>query len=60
MTANIGAYPVTTGYSPNDVGATVYHLLALPLDAEGRDRLNRPVRLNTGTVIDPLFTGAAT
>jgi hypothetical protein len=56
---DIGAYPVTTAYSPNDVGATVYDLLGLPLDAEGRDRLNRPVRLNTGAVIDPLFTGAA-
>lgn len=54
----IGAYPVTAAYSPNDVGATVYHLLGLPLDAEGRDRLGRPVRLNTGNVIEPLFTGA--
>jgi hypothetical protein len=56
----IGAYPVTAAWSPNDVGATVYHLLGLPADAEGHDRLNRPVRLNTGTVIEPLFTGAAT
>lgn len=55
---DIGAYPVTTAYSPNDIGATVYHLLGLPADAEGRDRLNRPVRLNSGTVIDPLFSGA--
>src|SRR5262245_44550335 len=55
----IGAYPVTAAWSPNDVGATVYDLLGLPADAEGRDRLNRPFRLNTGTVIDPLFTGAA-
>jgi hypothetical protein len=55
----IGAHPVTATWSPNDVGATVYHLLGLPADAEGRDRLNRPFRLNTGTVIDPLFTGAA-
>jgi hypothetical protein len=56
----IGAYPVTAAWSPHDVGATVYHLLGLPADAEGRDRLNRPVRLNTGAVIEPLFTGAAT
>lgn len=55
----IGAYPVTTPYAPNDVGATVYHLLGVPADAEVRDRLNRPVRLNSGTVIEPLFTGAA-
>ncbi len=56
---DIGAYPVTAAYSPNDVGATVYHLLGLPADAEGRDRLNRPVRLNSGKVMDPLFSGAA-
>ncbi len=56
---DIGAYPVTTAYSPNDVGATVYNLLGLPPDSEVRDRLNRPVRLNTGSVIEPLFSGAA-
>jgi uncharacterized protein (DUF1501 family) len=56
---DIGAYPVTTPYSPNDVGATVYQTLGVPLDAEVRDRLNRPVRLNTGSVIQPLFDGAA-
>jgi hypothetical protein len=56
---DIGAYPVTAAYSPNDVGATVYHLLGLPADAEGRDRLNRPVRLNSGKVMEPLFSGAA-
>jgi hypothetical protein len=56
---DIGAHPVTAAYSPNDVGATVYHLLGLPADAEGRDRLSRPVRLNHGTVIEPLFSGAS-
>ena len=55
----IGAYPITTAYSPNDVGATVYHALAIPSDADVRDRFDRPVRLNRGTVIEPLFTGAA-
>ncbi|MFM8221662.1 MAG: DUF1501 domain-containing protein, partial [Planctomycetaceae bacterium] len=55
---DIGAYPVTAAYSPDDVGATVYHLLGVPPDSEVRDRLNRPVRLNGGTVIDPLFSGA--
>ena len=52
-----GAYPVTRAYSPNDVGATVYHLLGIPLEVEVRDRLGRPVRLNRGEVIEPLFTG---
>ena len=54
----IGAYPVTTAYSPDDVGATVYHVLGVPGEAEVRDRLNRPVQLNRGHVIQPLFTGA--
>ncbi|MSR57411.1 MAG: DUF1501 domain-containing protein [Planctomycetaceae bacterium] len=54
----IGAYPVTTAYSPNDVGATVYRLLGVPDDAEVRDRLGRPVRLCSGTPIEPLFSGA--
>jgi len=54
----IGAYPMTRPYSPNDIGATVYRTLGIPLDLEVRDRLNRPIRLNRGEVIEPLFTGA--
>ncbi|HLQ46289.1 MAG TPA: DUF1501 domain-containing protein, partial [Planctomycetaceae bacterium] len=56
---DIGAYPVTRAFSPNDVAATVYHVLGIPPDVEVRDRLNRPVRLNRGNVIESLFTGAA-
>ncbi|MEC9002961.1 MAG: DUF1501 domain-containing protein [Planctomycetota bacterium] len=51
------SYPVTRPYSPNDLGATVYHLLGVPPDAEARDRFNRPIRLNQGEIITPLFTG---
>ena len=54
----IGAYPMTTAYSPNDVGATVYHTLGIAPDAYVKDRLNRPAQLNRGKVIQPLFTGA--
>lgn len=54
----IGAYPVTRAYSPNDVGATVYHLLGIDPEAEVQDRLGRRVKLNRGEVIEPLFTGA--
>ena len=54
-----GAYPVTRAFSPNDVGATVYHLLGIPPEIEVRDRLGRPVRLNRGNVIDSLFSGAS-
>ena len=53
-----GAFPATRAYSPEDIGATVYHLLGLPAEAEVHDRLGRPVRLNRGSVIEPLFTGA--
>lgn len=52
-----GAYPVTKAYSPIDIGATVYQALGIPPNAEVRDRFNRPVRLNRGEVITPLYTG---
>lgn len=54
-----GAYPATRAFSPDDVGATVYHLLGISPEAEVRDRLGRVVRLNNGSVIEPLFSGAA-
>jgi uncharacterized protein (DUF1501 family) len=56
---DIGAYPVTTPYSPNDIGATVYNLLGIRPDTVVHDQFNRPARLNSGKVIEPLFTGAA-
>jgi len=55
----IGAYPATTPYSPDDVGATVYHVLGIDPASEVRDRFNRPVTLNRGAVIAPLFSGRA-
>jgi hypothetical protein len=54
----IGGYPITTPYSPDDLGATVYHVLGIDPEAEVRDRQNRPVQLNRGHVIQSLFTGA--
>jgi hypothetical protein len=56
----LGAYPVTTAYSPDDIGATVYHALGVDLASELRDRQDRPVRVNTGQVIQPLYTGSGT
>ena len=56
---DIGAYPITTPYSPNDIGATVYNLLGIRPDTIVHDQFNRPSRLNSGKVIEPLFTGAA-
>ncbi|MDY3557522.1 DUF1501 domain-containing protein [Gemmata sp. JC673] len=54
-----GAYPVTAPYSPDDIGATVYSALGVDPHADVRDRLNRPVQLNRGQVIRPLFDGSA-
>jgi hypothetical protein len=54
----IGAYPVTRPYTPDDLGATVYHILGIDPGSEVRDRQDRPVRLNRGEVMDALFTGA--
>jgi hypothetical protein len=53
----IGAYPSTVPYSPNDLGATVYHVLGVEPSAEVRDRQARPVQLNRGEVMQALFTG---
>jgi hypothetical protein len=55
----VAGYPVTTPYSPDDLGATVYHVLGIDPETEVRDRQNRPVQLNRGQVIRALFTGAA-
>jgi hypothetical protein len=54
----IGGYPMTTPYTPDDIGATVYHVLGVDPESEVRDRQGRPVQLNRGRVIEPLFTGA--
>jgi uncharacterized protein (DUF1501 family) len=51
----IGAFPATTPFSPNDVGATVYHTLGINPQSEVRDRQNRPVTLNRGEVMTSLF-----
>ena len=53
----IGAYPATTPFAPDDVGATVYHMLGVNPAAEVRDRQDRPVQLNRGKVIAALFSG---
>jgi hypothetical protein len=54
----IAAYPATRPYHPSDLGATIYQTLGIDPESELHDRLNRPLRLNTGRIIEPLFTGA--
>jgi len=51
----IGAYPATTPFSPDDLGATVYDALGIDPTSEVRDRQNRPVTLNRGTPMRALF-----
>ena len=53
----IGAYPTTTPFTPDDVGATVFHMLGIEPEAEIRDRLGRPAQLNRGQVMQSLWTG---
>jgi hypothetical protein len=55
----IGAYPATAPYTPDDVGATIYHVLGVDPGGEVRDRQGRPVHLNRGEVMQALFTGQA-
>jgi hypothetical protein len=49
------AYPASEAYSPADLGATVYHALGIRPAAELKDLQDRPVRVNEGTAIAPLF-----
>jgi uncharacterized protein (DUF1501 family) len=50
-----GAYPMTVPYAPDDIGATVYHVLGIDPEAHVRDRQGRPSQLNRGRVIGELF-----
>ena len=54
-----GAYPATRAFSPNDVGATVYHNLGIEPEAIVHDRFDREIRLNRGEVIEALYSGRA-
>ena len=55
----IGAYPLSSPYSPDDLGATVLNLLGVDPASEIHDRQGRPMQLNRGAVMHSLFTGAA-
>jgi hypothetical protein len=51
----LGAYPATRGFYPSDLGATIYTVLGVDPTAEVRDALSRPLQLNRGEFIRPLF-----
>ncbi|HJT76081.1 MAG TPA: DUF1501 domain-containing protein, partial [Gemmataceae bacterium] len=55
----IGAFPVTKSYRPSDLGATVYSALGVDPASVVEDQQGRPLQLNAGSVIEPLYTGAA-
>ncbi len=56
-TDRIGAYPLTPGYTPFDIGATVYEALGVDAGTELRDPLSRSQRLNSGVPMRVLFQG---
>ena len=51
----IAAYPATRGYYPADLGATIYHALGADPSSQVHDPLGRPLQLNRGEPIAPLF-----
>src|SRR5579872_4199348 len=53
---DIGAYPITRSFTPDDIGATIFTALGLTASTEFRDRLGRPLQLSTGQVIEPIYT----
>jgi uncharacterized protein (DUF1501 family) len=53
----VGAYPATTPFTPDDIGATAYHVLDVDPASIVHDRQGRPVQLNRGQVMDALFSG---
>ncbi len=54
----IGAYPASRGYTPADLGATIYRALGVDPASEVTDRLGRPLTLNRGQGIAPLYDGS--
>lgn len=54
----IGAYPDSAAFSPDDIGATIYSALGINPESIVHDRVGRPVHLNTGTVIESLYQGS--
>lgn len=51
----LGAYPREGRVRPEDIHATIYHLLGVPLETEIHDSLGRPYRLCNGTPIAALM-----
>ena len=48
----IGAFPATDPVRPEDLSATLFHLLGIDPKTEVPDALNRPIPISTGKVIE--------
>jgi hypothetical protein len=51
----IGAFPTLGQARPEDISATVFHLLGLDPDTEIRDKLDRPLPISRGSVITDII-----
>jgi Protein of unknown function (DUF1501) len=49
------AYPSKDAVSPEDLGATILHALGIDPSTEVRDAVGRPLQINTGSPLIPLF-----
>jgi hypothetical protein len=47
----VGAYPASDPVRPEDLSATMFHLLGIDPKSEVRDALNRPLPISTGEVL---------
>lgn len=54
----LGAYPASKAYYPSDLGATIYSALGVDPASTVHDLLGRPLQLNRGQPIAPLFSAA--
>lgn len=54
----VSAYPLTEAFDHADVGATVYSALGIDPNTLLRDMQGRPLTLNHGRVMTPLYTAA--
>lgn len=55
---DVGAYSLTRTFSLYDLGATVYEALGVPLESQLHDQFGRPMHLNGGTPMMPLYSHA--
>jgi uncharacterized protein (DUF1501 family) len=51
-----GAFPARDPVRPDDLAATMYHLLGIPPHTEVRDTLNRPLAISRGNVVTGILS----